>query len=159
MDWHVERTEVAVRRARAEMHGEGPAGSMRQLQSKHDSRNGRRFHGGFRRLPTGEGYLACVERVPRDDPAKLDGDVGTIPGGLHVRRKLTDGERLLAEHRRGEQFEERIHLHEFESPRPELECYRSRTEVPLPLPVKVRNSPPSTLGTGRGPGSPLAGVR
>jgi hypothetical protein len=141
MDTYVERPEVEVLRVKADMKGSGPAGAMHLLESKLPSLKGRKFYGAFRLLEEGEEYFACVERVASDDPDKMGLDVGVLPGGVYVRRKLNDWEQIIASGRLGEHFEELIRTHEFDRNRPEIEYYRSMSELHLLLPVLSRNAP------------------
>jgi hypothetical protein len=140
MDTYVERSEVDVLRVKADMKGSGHAGAMRLLESKRSSLKGRKFHGVFRLLEDGEEYFACVERIASDDPARIGLDVGALPGGLYVRRRLNDWERIIASGKLGEHFQELIRTHEFDRSRPEIEYYRSVSELHLLLPVLNRNS-------------------
>ena len=146
MESYVERTNVEVLRVRADMNGGGPAEAMQRLEAKLPILKGRKFYGVFRLLPEGEEYFACVERTSSDDPAAMGVETGTIPGGLYARRKVMDWERVIAEGRLGELFQEMIRNCPVDPDRPEIEYYRSRTELHLLLPVRVRPSP----GEGRG---------
>ncbi len=141
MDTYVERSETEVVRVKADMKGSGPAGAMRLLESKLPSLRGRKFYGAFRLLESGEEYYACVERIASDDPTKNGLDSGQLPGGLYVRRKLNDWEKVIASGKLGEQFEELIRTHEFDPSRPEIEYYRSMSELHLLLPVLNRSTP------------------
>jgi hypothetical protein len=141
MDTYVERSPTEVLRVRADMKGSGPAGAMRLLESKLPSLKGRKFYGAFRLLEDGEEYFACVERLAEDDPARIDVDLGVLPGGLFVRRKLTDWEKIIASGKLGAHFEELIRTHEFDVSRPEIEFYRSMSELHLLLPVLSRGGP------------------
>ncbi|MGA7923790.1 MAG: hypothetical protein WCA77_07430 [Thermoplasmata archaeon] len=123
------------------MNGSGPAGAMKLLESKLPSLKGRRFYGAFRLLNDGEEYFACVERMAGDDPTKMGLDVGVIPGGLYVRRKLNDWEKIIASGDLGKHFKELISKHKFDPSRPEIEYYRSMSELHLLLPVLDRNTP------------------
>jgi len=164
MDSYVERTEVEVLRVRADMKGEGPAGAMRQLESRLPSLKGRKFYGVFRLREDGEEYFACVERAPQDDPAAMGLEVGTIPGGTYVRRKVMEWERVIAEGRLGDHFRELAQTYPFDPSRPEIEYYRSMEELHLLLPVegpgeglshRARTAPPEAkevTGSTSGPG-------
>ena len=115
---------------------------MRLLESKLPTIKGRKFYGTFRLLPDGEEYFACVERTPSDDPVALGLAEGTVPGGLYVRRKIFDWEKVIAEGRLGKIFSEMIQHYEVDSSRPEIEYYRSMTELHLLVPVLSRDSTP-----------------
>jgi hypothetical protein len=141
MDTYVERTETEVLRVRADMKSSGPAGAMRLLESKLPSLKGRKFYGAFRLLEDGEEYFACVERSAGEDPSRMGLDVGVLPGGLYVRRRLTGWEKTIASGKLGEHFKELIRTHEFDSSRPEIEYYRSRSEMHVLLPVLNRGAP------------------
>jgi hypothetical protein len=149
MDSYVERSEVEVLRVRADMNGSGPSGAMNLLESKLPTLKGRKFYGAFRLLEDGEEYFACVERIPSDDPTKMGVDVGVIPGGLYVRRKLNDWEKIIAARKLGEHFQELIRTHRFDRSRPEIEYYRSMSELHLLLPVLSRNGPGSETDAAR----------
>jgi hypothetical protein len=135
MDSFVDRPTVEVLRVRADMKGAGPAGAMHHLESKLPSLKGRRFYGVFRLLPEGEEYFACVERNPDDDPARMELEVGTIPGGLYVRRKVPDWEAIIAAGKLGGIFQEMVRSYEVDRSRPDIEFYRSMRELHLLVPV------------------------
>jgi len=143
MDSYVERPEIEVLQVRADMKGRGPAEAMRQLESKLPSLRGRKFYGTFRLLPEGEEYFACVERVTADDPAAMRLEVGKIPGGLYVRRKILDWERVIAEGRLGSIFQDMVQTYRVDRNRPDIEYYRSMTELHLLVPVLGANPTPS----------------
>jgi hypothetical protein len=86
-------------------------------------------------------YFACADRVAENDPTGMGLDVRVLPGGLYIRRKLNDWEKIIAAGKLGEHFEELIRAHEFDQSRPEIECCRSMTELRLLLPVLNRNTP------------------
>lgn len=137
-DSYVERNEIEVLRVRANMKGKGPAEAMQVLEAKLPSIKGRKFYGTFRVLPDGEEYYACVERTPLDDPTTLGLEVGIVPGGLYVRRKVLDWERVIAEGKLGGIFQEMVKRYRIDSGRPEIEFYRSMTELHLLVPVLDR---------------------
>jgi hypothetical protein len=143
MDTYVERSETQVLRVQADMNGSGPAGAMRFLESKLPSLKGRKFYGAFRLLEEGEEYFACVEPVAGDDPYRMGLDVGVLPGGLYVRRKLSDWVNLISAGKLGDHFKELIEAHAFDPSRPEIEYYRSMSELHLLLPVLDRDTPKS----------------
>ena len=89
MDSYSELKDIPVLRVRAEMKGKGPAAAFELLESRLPTLKGRHFYGSFRVLEGGEEYHACVERIPTDDPSKMNLEEGVIPGGLYARRKLT----------------------------------------------------------------------
>src|SRR5579864_6810355 len=123
MDAYVDRPEMVVLRVRADMKGGGPAAAMRILESKLPSLKGRKFYGAFRLLEEGEEYFACVERIAADGPVAMGLEVGLVPGGLYVRRKLEDWERIVASRRLGDHFKELIRTHKFDPSGPEIEYY------------------------------------
>jgi len=135
MDTYVERQDIEVLRVPADMKGGGPAEAMGRLESKLPSLKGRRFYGTFRLLPEGEEYFACVERVPSDDPVSMQLEVGTIPGGAYVRRKVHDWEKVIAAGKLGAIFEEMVERYHVDRTRPDIEYYRSMTELHLLVPV------------------------
>jgi hypothetical protein len=138
MDTYVERPDIEVLRVRADMKGSGPAGAMYLLESKLSSVKGRKFYGAFRLLEDGEEYFACAERIAGDDPARMGLGVGVLPGGLYIRRKLIDWEKIIASGKLGEHFKGLIRTHEFDPSRPEIEYYRSMSELHVLLPVLSR---------------------
>jgi hypothetical protein len=135
MDTFVDRSEIEVLRVLADWNGEGPAGAMHLLESKLNSLKGRRFYGTFRMLPDGEEYYACVERVPEDDPGRMGLELGRIPGGRYVRRKLFDWSEVIRAGKLGEQFEDMVRKYGSDRSRPSIEYYRSMKEMHLLLPV------------------------
>ena len=141
-DSYVERSEMEVLRVRANMQGKGPAEAMQVLESKLPSIKGRRFYGTFRLLPGGEEYFACVERTPIDNPEALGLEAATVPGGLYVRRKILDWEKVIAEGKLSSIFEEMVSRYRIDPDRPEIEYYRSMRELHLLLPVLSREVPP-----------------
>lgn len=142
MDTYVDRVEVEVLRVLADMKGGGPAEAMHRLESKLPSLKGRKFYGTFRRKPDGEEYFACVERTPSDDPATMGLEVGTIPGGLYIRRKVFDWEQVIADGRLPTIFEEMVAAYPVDGSRPDIEYYRSMTELHLLVPVTGREVAP-----------------
>jgi hypothetical protein len=138
MDTFVERDEIQVLLVRADWSGGGPAEAMHRLESKLPSLRGRKFYGTFRLLPEGEEYFACVERTDADDPVRMELEVGTIPGGLYLRRKLTDWQRVIADGKLGEQFDELLRTCHPDRTRPSIEFYRSMAEMHLLEPVLNR---------------------
>lgn len=137
-DSYVERSEIEVLRVRANMKGKGPAEAMQLLESRLPSIKGRKFYGTFRMLPDGEEYFACVERTPLDDPAALGLETAVVPGGLYVRRKIPDWEKVIADGKLGGIFEEMVRLYPTDPSRPQIEFYRSMTELHLLVPVLSR---------------------
>ena len=138
MDRFVERVEVQVLRVRADWTGGGPAEAMHQLEAKLPSLQGRKFYGTFRMRPEGEEYFACVERTESDDPVQMGLELGTIPEGLYLRRKLTDWQQVIAAGKLGEQFQEMASTCHPDRSRPSVEFYRSMAEMHLLLPVLDR---------------------
>jgi len=139
MDSYVERQEVEVLRVLADMKGKGPPEAMKRLESRLSSLKGRKFYGTFRLLPDGEEYFACVEKMPHDDPKAMGLDVGTIPGGLYVRRKIFDWESVIAQGKLGSIFKEMVQSYPVDRSRPDIEYYRSMSELHLLVPVLGRN--------------------
>lgn len=137
-DSFVERAEIEVMRVRADMRGKGPAEAFRILESKLPTLRGRKFYGAFRLLPEGEEYFACVQRNPSDDPAALGVETGTIAGGLYVRRKVFDWEKVIAEGRLGTIFQGMVRAYRVDRDRADLEYYRSMSELHLLVPVVGR---------------------
>ena len=142
MDTYVERQDVEVFRVLADMKGGGPAEAMHRLEAKLPSLKGRRFYGTFRLLPEGEEYFACVERVASDDPASMALEVGKIPGGLYIRRKVLDWEKVIAARQLGPIFEAMVDYYNSDRTRPTVEYYRSMSELHLLVPVVNRGKTP-----------------
>lgn len=138
MDQYVQRDGIEVLRVRADMKGKGPAEAFRALESRLPNLKRRRFYGAFRLLPEGEEYYACVERSPDDDPKTMALEIGTLPGGLYVRRKVLDWESVVRAGKLGEIVQEMVHRYPVDTARPELEFYRSRSELHLLVPVLRR---------------------
>ncbi|HTP54932.1 MAG TPA: hypothetical protein VML94_08270 [Thermoplasmata archaeon] len=138
MDTYVEREEIEVLRVRADMKGAGPAEAFRLLESKLASLRGRHFYGTIRILPEGEEYFACVQRQEGEEPERMDLELGRIPGGLYVRRKITDWESIIAAGRLPSIGREMAETYTVDPSRPEIEYYRSRKELHLLVPVLVR---------------------
>jgi len=141
MDTFVERTPLQVLRVRADWNGGGPAEAMQRLESKLPSLKGRKFYGTFRILPGGEEYFACVEQIGTDDAEQMGLDAGTIPGGLYLRRKLSDWQKVIAAGKLGDQFEEMVRTCNPDRSRPSIEFYRSMIEMHLLEPVLDREPP------------------
>ncbi len=142
MDSYVDRTEVTVLCVLADMKGGGPAEAMRLLESKLPSLKGRKFYGVFRLLPEGEQYYACVEKWPSDDESTFGLEVGIIPGGLYLRRKVFDWEKVIADGKLGSIFQELGSRYQADRSRPEIEYYRSMAELHLLMPVLGREVAP-----------------
>ena len=69
-------------------------------------------------------------------------EVGSIPGGWYVRRKVFDWEQVIAAGKLGSIFEEMVKLYPIDRSRPEIEYYRSMKELHLLVPVANRETPP-----------------
>lgn len=138
MDSYIERADVEVLRVLADWNGGGPAEAMQRLESKLPSFKGRRFYGAFRLLPEGEEYFACVERFASDDPRAMGLDVGIIPGGLYVRRKVFDWDKVIAAGQLGTIFQSMVSRYPVDQSRPDVEYYRSMKELHLLVPVLGR---------------------
>ena len=139
MDSYVERRDLEVLRVRADMKGKGPGDAFQRLEATLPSLQGRNFYGSIRLLEDGEEYYACVERAPGDDAEKMGLETATLPGGLYVRRKLFDWEKLVAGGKLPEASRDLAESHDIDRSRPELEYYRSHTELHILLPVLSRN--------------------
>jgi len=140
MDSYVEREAIVVLRVRADMQGKGPSEAFRRLEGKLPTLRGRKFYGAFRLLETGEEYYACVERLPGEDAHALGVEEATIPGGLYVRRKLTDWQALVDAGKLPEIGKEMVQAYPLDKSRPELEYYRSMHELHLLMPVLSREA-------------------
>jgi hypothetical protein len=143
MDTIVDRRQIEVLRVRADMKGKGPKAAFDALESKLPSLRGRRFFGTFRMLDDGEEYYACVERLPTEDAAALGLEVGTIPGGRYVRRRVWDWESVVAAGKMKEISEEFARGYVLDPDRPSIEYYRSMKELHILLPVATTTAPPS----------------
>jgi len=142
MDAYVERPDVEVLRVLADWKGGGPPVAMHHLESKLPSLRGRKFYGTFRLLPDGEEYFACVEKTDHDDPTSMSLEVGTIPGGLYVRRKIHDWQKVIAAGKLGSIFEEMVGYYHVDRARPDVEFYRSMMELHALVPVLDRDVAP-----------------
>jgi hypothetical protein len=142
MDSYIERSEIEVLKVRADLRGKGPAEAFRQLESKLASLRGRHFYGTIRILPDGEEYFACVERAPGDDPSSMGLESGQIPGGLYVRRKIFDWERVIATGKLPAIGREMVETYRVDRTRPELEFYRTKSELHILIPVLGKNPEP-----------------
>jgi hypothetical protein len=145
MDTFVRRENIEVLRVRADLRGRGPSEAFRILEAKLPRIKGRKFYGTIRTLPAGEEYYACVERQPGEDPEALQVESGTIPGGLYMRRKVFDWERVVAAGRLPSICEDLARTCRTDPIRPQIEFYRSRTELHLLLPVLSEDRPVGTV--------------
>ena len=141
-DSYVERPPVQVLRIRADMKGGGPSEAMQKLESKLSSLKGRKFYGAFRILPEGEEYFACVEKAGSDDPAAMQLDEGEIPGGVYIRRKVSDWTKVIASGKLPAVSKDMIQHYDVDKSRPELEYYRSLAELHILIPVRSRDPVP-----------------
>jgi hypothetical protein len=143
MDTIVVRPPIEVLRVRADMKGKGPKAAFDALESKLHSLKGRRFLGTIRILDDGEEYYACVERIPTDDPVALGLEVGMIPGGKYVRRRVWDWESVVAAGKMKEISQEFARGYVLDQDRPSIEYYRSMRELHILLPLATTTAPPS----------------
>lgn len=141
MDTIVVRQPIEVLRVRADMKGKGPKAAFDALESKLPTLKGRRFYGTIRVSEKGEEYYACVERLPSEDPAALGLEVGTIPGGKYVRRRVWDWESVVAAGMMKAISEEFARGYVLDPERPSIEFYRSMNELHLLLPLASMTSP------------------
>ena len=135
-DSFVERKETPVLRLLADFRGAGPSAAFRSLEAKLPTLRGRHFYGEFRWTPSGPVYHACVERIDTDDPTAMGLEVGSLAGGLYVRRRLDDWPSKIS--RLPQIVGELIAANSHDTSRPTLEYYRSRTELDVLLPVSTR---------------------
>jgi hypothetical protein len=143
MDTIVDRPRIEVLRVRADMKGKGPKAAFDVLESKLPSLKGRRFLGTVRILDDDEEYYACVERLPTEDPEALGLEVGTIPGGRYVRRRVWDWESVVAAGKMKEISEEFARGYVLDPERPSVEFYRSMKELHILLPLAAATASPS----------------
>jgi len=143
MDTIVDRPRIEVLRVRADMKGKGPKAAFDVLESKLPSLKGRRFFGTVRILDDDEEYYACVERLPTEDPEALGLEVGTIPGGRYVRRRVWDWESVVAAGKMKEISEEFARGYVLDPERPSVEFYRSMKELHILLPLAAATASPS----------------
>ena len=68
--------------------------------------------------------------------------MGTIPGGLYVRRKIRDWAKVVADGKLGSIFEEMTGYYRVDPARPVVEYYRSMTELHALVPVLGREPVP-----------------
>lgn len=137
----VDLQEIPILRVRADMKGNGPSAAFDLLESRLPTLKGRKFYGAFRKLSNGEEeYYACVEKIDSDDPAKMQLEIGTIPGGKYARRKIVGWEKIVKEGRLPMIFQEFVESLEpsvdHSEIRPSLEFYRSHHEMFLFMPLK-----------------------
>ena len=125
------------------MKGKGPKAAFDVLESKLPSLKGRRFFGTIRILDDDEEYYACVERLPTEDPEALGLEVGTIPGGRYVRRRVWDWESVVAAGKMKEISEEFARGYVLDPERPSVEFYRSMKELHILLPLAATTASPS----------------
>jgi hypothetical protein len=144
-DVFVERQDTPVLRVRADFKGAGPAEAMRTLEAKLPTLKGRKFYGIYRETASGEEYYACVERIVSDDPGSMQVEEGVIPGGLFVRRKLVDWEKIIADGNLPREAHSLETAYDSDPTRFTIEYYRSHTELHLMVPVKSRG--PATTGS------------
>jgi len=142
MDTIVDRPRIEVLRVRADMKGKGPKAAFDVLESKLPSLKGRRFFGTVRILDDDEEYYACVERLPTEDPEALGLEVGTIPGGRYVRRRVWDWESVVAAGKMKEISEEFARGYVLDPERPSVEFYRSMKELHILLPLAAATASP-----------------
>jgi len=143
MDTIVDCPRIEVLRVRADMRGKGPKAAFDVLESKLPSLKGRRFFGTVRILDDDEEYYACVERLPTEDPEALGLEVGTIPGGRYVRRRVWDWESVVAAGKMKEISEEFARGYVLDPERPSVEFYRSMKELHILLPLAATTASPS----------------
>jgi hypothetical protein len=143
MDTIVDCPRIEVLRVRADMKGKGPKAAFDVLESKLPSLKGRRFFGTVRILDDDEEYYACVERLPTEDPEALGLEVGTIPGGRYVRRRVWDWESVVAAGKMKEISEEFARGYVLDPERPSVEFYRSMKELHILLPLAATTASPS----------------
>ena len=101
---------------------------------------GRKFFGAYD--PSKREYRACVQRQDDDDPAALDLESGSLPGGRYLRARLR-GEPPAIYERIAPTFEELLKAVVADETRPSIEFYRRRDEIELLLPVA---DPPELRG-------------
>jgi hypothetical protein len=142
MDTIVDRPQIEVLRVRADMKGKGPKAAFDAQESKLPSLRGRKFFGTIRILDEDKEYYACVERLPTEDPETLGLEVGTIPGGRYVRRRIWDWESVVAAGKMEEISEDFARGYALDPDRPSIEFYRSRKELHILLPLATSTVPP-----------------
>ena len=94
---------------------------------------GRKFYGFFDPV-VGE-YRVCVRTQPGDDPAALEAQEGTIPGGRYLRVRL-HGEAVAMYSQIAPTFEQMERMADVDPGRPFIEYYRRSDRVDLMVPIK-----------------------
>src|SRR5262245_55906077 len=117
---HVPDEVPAIRRA------------WREVERALGSLQGRKFYGSFDALT--ERYAVCVVSRPRDHPAALGLESGTLPGGTYVRVRLK-GEPPGVYDLIPAAMERLARRPDRDPSRPQLEFYRRRDEIDLLVPV------------------------
>jgi hypothetical protein len=143
MDTIVDRPQIEVLRVRADMEGKGPGAAFDTLESKLSTMKGRKFFGTIKMLDEGDEYYACVEKLPTDDPETLGLEVGTIPGGRYVRRRVWDWESVVAAGKMKEISQDFARGYVLDPGRPSIEFYRSKKELHILLPLATTTSSPT----------------
>jgi hypothetical protein len=135
MDMVVDRPAIEVLRVRADMDGKGPKAAFDLLESKLSTLRGRKFFGTIRLLEDGVEYYACVERLPGEDPGALKLDIGVIPGGRYIRRRVWNWMDVVAAGKMKEMSQEFAEGYPLDPERPSIEYYRSMKELHILLPL------------------------
>ena len=126
----VERTDTPVMFKRVADEVTAIGRGMQEVEDAVGLR-GRKYFGAFKN--DGE-YLICVQLRDGDDPLALGLEVGSLPGGLYARERLT-GEPPKIYELIGPTFERLSSRSDRDPSRPGIEFYRRRDVIDLLLPV------------------------
>lgn len=100
------------------------------LESRFESLKGRKFYG----VAFAEKYWAAVKMEPKDDPVKLNLQIGEIPGGEYTKEIIPDWVEHVSEIK--STFDRMAEGTERDATRPAVEYYRSQKELQLWMPKR-----------------------
>jgi DNA gyrase inhibitor GyrI len=129
----VERDEAPVMFLRVRDQPEEIHRGWEQFESLLGSLKGRKFFGAV--AGDGSDYLVCAQLREGDDPAALELESGTLPGGTYLRARLR-GEPPGVYERIAPKFDALERTAQRDTSRPCIEFYRRRDEIDLFMPVR-----------------------
>ncbi len=111
--------------------------AFKKLESHLTTLRGRKFYGAYFHNQGDPFYWACVEIKEGDDLNSPELEIGMLPSGKYVTRKLNNwsAEKEIPKTIAGT-FEEMSREFEVDRGMPEIEFYRSQSELILMLPIK-----------------------
>lgn len=115
----------------------GVAGSVKafnKLESKLATFKSRKFYGLIWGVPPNETYWACVALTDRDKPDLMGCNIGIIPGGKYVQKRIYDWENNLSSIE--ETFRELINTNNVDIKRPSIEFYHRMNYMVAMMPVR-----------------------